>query len=63
MFQGDVLLLQIPIILTDVPIEYKRVPFPIKLAFAMTNLKIKLCLLVVDVTKLRNPGRANILHK
>ncbi|XP_015378227.1 PREDICTED: ATP-dependent DNA helicase pif1-like [Diuraphis noxia] len=36
-FRGeDVLLPRIPIITTDVPIEFKRVQFPIRLAFAMT---------------------------
>lgn len=36
-FKGeDVLLPRIPIIPTDVPIEFKRVQFPIKLAFSMT---------------------------
>ena len=36
-FRGeDVLPLRIPIITIDVPIEFKRVQFPIRLAFAMT---------------------------
>ncbi|XP_036339810.1 uncharacterized protein LOC118749148 [Rhagoletis pomonella] len=36
-FQGEnVLLPRIPIIPTDVPVEFKRVQFPIRLAFAMT---------------------------
>lgn len=36
-FRGeDVLLPRIPIITTDVPIEFKRVQFPIRLAFEMT---------------------------
>lgn len=36
-FRGeDVLLPRIPIIPTDMPIEFKRVQFPIRLAFAMT---------------------------
>ncbi|PIM96964.1 DNA helicase [Handroanthus impetiginosus] len=36
-FRGeDVLLPRIPIIPTDVPIDFKRVQFPIRLAFAMT---------------------------
>jgi ATP-dependent DNA helicase PIF1 len=36
-FQGEnILLPRIPIIPTDVPIQFKRLQFPIRLAFAMT---------------------------
>jgi len=48
-FRGeDVLLPRIPIITTDVPIEFKRVQFPMRLIFAMTinKLKAKRCLFV-----------------
>jgi ATP-dependent DNA helicase PIF1 len=35
-FRGEnILLLRIPIIPTDVPIQFKRLQFPIRLAFAM----------------------------
>jgi ATP-dependent DNA helicase PIF1 len=36
-FRGEnILLPRIPIIPTDVPIQFKRLQFPIRLAFAMT---------------------------
>jgi ATP-dependent DNA helicase PIF1 len=36
-FRGEnILLLRIPIIPTDVPIQFKRLQFPIRLAFVMT---------------------------
>jgi ATP-dependent DNA helicase PIF1 len=36
-FRGEnILLLRIPILSTDVPILFKRLQFPIRLAFAMT---------------------------
>ncbi|GFW87187.1 uncharacterized protein TNCV_5125411 [Trichonephila clavipes] len=36
-FKGeDVLLPRIPMILTDMPFEFKRLQFPVRLAFAMT---------------------------
>lgn len=36
-FRGEIVLLpRIPIIPTDVPIQFKRLQFPIRLAFAMT---------------------------
>jgi ATP-dependent DNA helicase PIF1 len=44
----NILLPRIPIIPTDVPIQFKRLQFPIRLVFAMTinNLKAKRCLSV-----------------
>jgi ATP-dependent DNA helicase PIF1 len=37
-FKGrDVLLPRIPMIPTDMPLEFKRLQFPVRLAFAMTN--------------------------
>ena len=39
-FRGENILIPgIPIIPTDVPIQFKRIQFPIRLAFAMTNNK------------------------
>jgi ATP-dependent DNA helicase PIF1 len=41
-FQAEnILLPRIPIIPTDVPIQFKRLQFPIRLAFAMTINKLK----------------------
>ena len=40
-FRGkNVLLPRIPMIPTDVPIEFKRIQFPIRLAFAMAISKL-----------------------
>lgn len=37
-FRGEnILIPRIPIIPTDVPIQFKHIQFPIRLAFAMTN--------------------------
>jgi ATP-dependent DNA helicase PIF1 len=37
-FKGeDVLLPRIPMIPTDMPFKFKRLQFPVRLAFAMTN--------------------------
>jgi ATP-dependent DNA helicase PIF1 len=41
-FRGEnILLPRISIILTDVPIQFKRLQFPIRLAFAMTINKFQ----------------------
>jgi hypothetical protein len=41
-FKGDdVLLPRIPMIPTDMPFEFKRLQFPVRLAFAMTITKVQ----------------------
>ncbi|GFX05203.1 ATP-dependent DNA helicase [Trichonephila clavipes] len=55
-FKGeDVLLPRIPMIPTDMPFEFKRLQFPVRLAFAMTNNKAQGQSLQVCGLNLENP--------
>ncbi|GFU77444.1 ATP-dependent DNA helicase [Trichonephila clavipes] len=55
-FKGeDVLLPRIPMIPTDMPFEFKRLPFPVRLAFAMTINKAQGQSLQVCGLNLENP--------
>ncbi|GFS84158.1 hypothetical protein TNCV_2365311 [Trichonephila clavipes] len=55
-FKGeDVLLLRIPMIPTDMPFEFKRLQFPVRLAFAMTINKAQGQSLQVCGLNLENP--------
>lgn len=51
----DVLILRIPIVPIDIPFEFKRLQFPVRLAFAMTINKSQGQSLSVCGVNLENP--------